>query len=148
MSNVTALTSAPVLTIAHVQRLGTDENFRGGRAAAVIASMPEGYDWTARGAVPAAVFSALGIEKSAAPAQKTGKEKKETTFGVGFRVLCDAIRYQVKGNKVTEAGVIRVSLSGEGGQTLTLREGDAGYAEAVALYSSLAAATDADADAA
>lgn len=136
--------STTVLTLAHVTRVGTDENFKGGRAAAVVASVPEGYDWTARGAVSASILAALGIEKSEAPAQKRGPKgaQTETTFGVGFRVLSDAIRSLVKESKVAEPGVIRLSLSGTGGATVTLRVGDAGYDVALAMIEAAAAAAD------
>jgi hypothetical protein len=124
------------LTVSTVRAIGTGENKKQDTAVAVVSAMPVEYDWTARGAVAAAIRTACGIDKASEPAQKTGPkgEQAETAYGVGFRVLSDAVRALVKVQAAPEAGVIRVSLSGEGGSTLTLREGDEGYALALALF--------------
>lgn len=137
MSNVT-----PVLTRANVTAIGTAEGRKQDRATEVVLAMPVTYDWTARGAIAEAIRQAGGWTKDTCPARKSGgkDDAKVTVFGVGFQALEDAVRSLVKTPSEPEAGVIRLSLSGEGGVTLTLREGDAGYAEAAALIAATAPA--------
>lgn len=128
--------SNAVITHDHLLRLARDEKFRVARASSVVALRPEGFNWKATGAVPDAVREAFGWTKESQPVQKKGPKgaQKETTEGVAFRVVCDSVRTLTKGEgKDAEAGVIRLSLSGEGGLTVTLREGDAGYAAAAKI---------------
>lgn len=128
------------LTLSTVQSIGRAEIKKGTVAASVVAHPANANrDWSERGAVPAGILAAMGLSEHPAQ-QKTGPkgDQKETAYGTGFRVLADAVRALVREAKTPEAGVIRVSLSGEGGVTLTLREGDQGYAEAMALITATA----------
>lgn len=142
MSNVT---TTPVLTASVVTAIGRAEGRKQTTAADVILAMPAEYDWTARGAIAAAIRTAGGWTVESCPARKTGPkgDQKVTVFGVGFQSLEDSIRTLVKAPSAPEPGVIRISLSGEGGATVTLREGDRGYAAARKMLDALAPA-DAD----
>jgi len=129
--------TAIIITRDTMLRLVRDEKYRASKAQAIVDAAPEGFDWTARGAVPARVILAHGWDT--APKQKTGPKgaQKETPEGVSIRVLSDAVRAIVKQSKDAEPGVIRLSLSGEGGATVTLRKGDKGYDAALKMVNSL-----------
>lgn len=133
------------VTVESVKRVGRDENYRKAAAAAVVAAAPEGYDWSEHGAVPKAILAALGLTEHPEP-QKVGPKgsQKETTYGVGFRVLADAVRSLTKEKKTAEPGVFRFSLSGEGGSTITIKPGDPRYALAVEAFGILSASTGED----
>lgn len=126
-----------VLTLAHVKRVGTDDNFRSARAQSVVDAAPEGFDWTARGAVPAAILSAMGLSEHPEP-QKVGPKgaQKETVYGIGFRVLADAVRKIVKDDGAPKPAVLRVTMSGEGGGSTIVPVDHPLYAALVDLLAS------------
>lgn len=80
----------------------------------------------------AAALAAL-VYPNDAPVQT--KDGVRTRYGNAVQAAGKGLRTALgKEDKVTEPGVIRISLSGEGGSTITLREGDAGYDAALAFF--------------
>jgi hypothetical protein len=62
-------------------------------------------------------------------------EGKRTKYGNAVQAAGNGLRAALgKEKREVEQGVIRVSLSGEGGGTVTLREGDPQYAAALAFF--------------
>lgn len=129
-------------SVSTVTSIGAAEVRVDNAAAYVVSVTSDTYDWTVRGAVPAAIRAALGVDADSEPAQKVGPKgaQRTTNYGRGFDTLSKRIARLVKGEKETEGGVIRLSLSGEGGVTITLRPGDAGYEDAAALIAASAPA--------
>lgn len=79
----------------------------------------------------AAALAAL-VYPNDAPVQT--KDGVRTRYGNAVQAAGNGLRRALgKEGKVVEPGVIRISLSGEGGGTVTLREGDAGYGIALGL---------------
>lgn len=126
-----------VLTDSNVRAIGSAEGRKTKLAAQVVSSMPTEYDWSARGAIAEAIRTAGGWTKDTCPARKMGgkADARATVFGVGFQALEDAVRALVKKTSDTVPGIIHMSLSGEGGGSVTLKPGDAGYEAAVLLLS-------------
>lgn len=116
MSNATFTLAESV-----VSSIGRAEVKRDKTAADIVATMPEGYDWTARGAVAEAIRTVGGWDADTCPARKKGPKGAQVTtvFGVGFQALEDAIRKIVKEDKVPTVA-LRATLSGEGGGSVTV----------------------------
>lgn len=100
MSTVTA-TSTPT-NVAAVRAIGKGARTIAESAPLVVAYAPEGFDWTARGAVPSvihawAVGAVVGTEFEV-PAQKTGSkgEQTATDYGRGVDALAKAVKALVK----------------------------------------------------
>src|SRR5689334_21668361 len=82
----------------------------------ILASVPETYDWTAKGAVPTAVHAwACGDSKR--PAQKTGPKGAQVTsdYGRGVDTLVTAVKRALKSSDGPKPITLRATLSGEGG---------------------------------
>lgn len=114
--------------------------------AQIIADLPDTFDPSVYGAVAGAVhdWATDGAAKADRPAVKSGPKgsQKDTLYGVGHNRVAKALAKALKGESTPEPGVIRISLSGEGGETITIKPGDTRYAAAVAAYEALASATD------
>lgn len=103
-------------------------------AAAIVATLPEGFDAAKRGAITGAVHT-WACGEADRPAVATGPkgEQTRTNYGRGVDALSKAVKALVTPDATPEVGVIRVSLSGEGGATVTLRKGDKAYDAALAM---------------
>lgn len=101
------------LNVEAVRTIGKGERLTAVVAAAIVAAMPEGYDWTARGAVPQAILS-WACPDGNAPAQKTGPkgDQTPTDFGRGVDRLRKAVADLVKTAKPKPVKM-QVTLSGD-----------------------------------
>jgi hypothetical protein len=101
--------------------------------AEIVASLPESFDSKARGAVAAAVHS-WACGDSPVPAQRTGgKGGPRTDYGIGADALTSAVKRALATS--SDAVVLRATLSGEGGGSVTIPTDHALYAELVKLIS-------------
>lgn len=84
-------------------------------AAAIIESVGADYDWTKRGAKPAAVhlFAVGSVDKADVPAQRKA-DKTPTDYGVGVDTLVHAITRALDTEPAETAASMRVSLTGVG----------------------------------
>lgn len=127
--------SAFSFTPAVVTSIGAAE-VRADKAAEYVVSVTsDTYDWSARGAVPAAIRAALGVDKDNEPRQKTGPkgDQKTTNYGRGFDTLSKRVTALVKGDTGEKPVVLRASLSGEGGGSVTIPADHPMYEALVAL---------------
>lgn len=81
----------------------------------IIASVPAEYDWTARGAVTAAIHAWAVPAGEEIPAVKIGAKgaQRATDYGRGVDSLAKAVRSALAGDDDKPA-VLRVSLKGAG----------------------------------
>lgn len=88
-------------------------------AVLIVAAMPDTYDWSKRGAVPAAIhIFACGASKGdAVPVQKKD-DGSTTAYGKGVDLLRKAVAAIVSGEKAESAPVMRVSFKGVGSATV------------------------------
>lgn len=134
-SNVT--TSAA--RVALVRSIGAAERKSADAAAEIVASVPDTYDWTARGAVPQAVIGWAMADSGSAdvPAQRKGPKGAQVTtdFGRGVDALVKAVRAVLAADSDGEPkpAVLRVSLSGEGGGSTVVPADHPLYASLIAL---------------
>lgn len=110
--------------IANVRTIGKGERLTADVAAEIVAAMPETYDWTKRGAVPAAIH-AYSTDNGAVetPKQMSGPEGQQvpTDYGRGVDRLRKAVAALLKESDDTpKEPVLRATLSGEGGGTVTV----------------------------
>jgi hypothetical protein len=99
--------STIALTTANVSVIGKGNRYAAEMAVAVIAHVGTEYNWTVRGAVPAAIRSALGVTADTEPKQKIGPagDQRTTDYGRGFDSLASAVRSALKADddqKVTD----------------------------------------------
>lgn len=99
--------------------------------AEIVATLPENFDPKARGAVAAAVHAwACGDE--AIPAQRTGgKGGPRTDYGIGADALVSGVKRALSTG--SDKVVLRATLSGEGGGSVTIAADHELYAAIVAL---------------
>lgn len=121
--------------VATIRAIGKGERLSVEAATAIVASVPDTYDWTARGAVPSAIIAWSG---GADVKQKTGPvgQQTMTDFGLGVDKLRHAVRKVLNGDKDDDAPkpvVLRASLSGEGGGSTTIDPEHPLYNQIVAL---------------
>lgn len=109
-------------------------------AAAIVASVPAEYDWTARGAVPAAIAGWAVPAGEPVPAQKSGPKGAQTLtdYGRGVDALAKAVRELVK-DDAPKPVKLRATLSGEGGGSVVIPKDSPLYAPLVALIAEAAA---------
>lgn len=121
--------------VANVQIAGKGTRYAEGIARAVVAATPEEYDWTARGAVPAAIMAACGVTAENAPKQKTGPKGNQTLtdWGRGLDAVAKQVRALIKGDADPKPVVLRATLSGEGGGSTTIPADHPLYNAIVAL---------------
>lgn len=127
-------TAAPVTT-AVVVNIGRGDNQKHETATTVVMHPANlSRDWTVRGAVAAGILAALGMDSHPLP-QKVGPkgQQVETEYGVGFRVLSDAVRALVKETPADKPVTLRAVLSGEGGGSVTIPADHPLYAALVEL---------------
>lgn len=96
-----------------IRVIGKGERLTDETAAAIVASVADGYDWKARGAVPAAIL-AWACPNGDAPRQKTGPvgDQTPTDFGRGVDRLRKAVAALVKEDKPKPVKM-QVTLSGD-----------------------------------
>lgn len=101
--------------------------------AAVVATLPEGFDPAARGAVAEAVKT-WACPDGNVPKQKTGPAGNQTAtdFGRGFDTLVAAVKRALKEDGPKPV-VLRATLSGEGGGSVTIPTDSPLYAQIVAM---------------
>lgn len=109
------------LSVESVRTAGKGVRYAEAIAADVVAATSETYDWTARGAVPAAILAALGLTKDTAPKQREGKagEQTATDFGRGMDAVAAQVRKLIKSDDPKPV-TLRATLSGEGGGSVTI----------------------------
>lgn len=139
----TIVAPATLLTLKDLRALGAAINKGEAKAAdraLAVYSHPANADrdWFAPKAVIPAILAAYGLDKH--PEAQKDSEGKFTNYGAGFNAVYVALRSLI-GKQAPAAGVIRVSLSGEGGATVTFKPGDHGYAEALAFHGACVAAS-------
>lgn len=138
-ATTTARTSA-------VKSVGAAERKSSEIVAAIIAGLPETFDYKARGAVAELVHVWAAGSVEDAPAVRKGKagEQVVTDYGRGHETIVKAVkRALAKEDDTPKTRTLRVVLSGEGGGSTTIPEDHPLYAALVALVTG----TDADADA-
>lgn len=115
-----------------VKRIGAGVRLTETAVPAIVATLPEGFDPKARGAVAEAVH-AWACGDGDRPAVKRGpKGAQETTdYGRGHDTLVTAVKRALAGPTV--AGVLRATLSGEGGGSVTIPADHALYAALVEM---------------
>jgi hypothetical protein len=102
----------------------------------ILASLPVGFDHTARGAIADAVHAwACGDAKR--PAVRTGKagEQVTTDYGRGHETLVKAVKRALN-DGADKPVTLRATLSGEGGGSVTIPTDHALYAALVDLIKS------------
>ena len=109
-------------TVANVTVAGKGARYAEGVATAVIAATSTEYDWTARGAIPAAILAACGVTRETAPAQKVGPkgEQRSTDWGRGIDAVAKQVKAQLSSDAAPKPATLRASLSGEGGCTVVI----------------------------
>lgn len=121
-------------------RIGAAEVSTGVHAQNVIDFVGDTYDWTAKSAVATAV--AAYVAAHGEPGQRTvtvtdengERKQRATNYGRGFDRVRKAVAAILKGQDDTEKPVVlRVSLSGEGGGTVTIDSDHEFYETLVAL---------------
>ena len=125
MSNTSAPAThvgTPAATVANVTVAGKGARYAEGVATAVIAATSTEYDWTARGAIPAAILAACGVTKETAPAQKVGPkgEQRSTDWGRGIDAVAKQVKAQLSSDAAPKPATLRATLSGEGGCTVVI----------------------------
>jgi hypothetical protein len=116
-----------------VKRIGTGVRLTEEAVPEILASLPEGFDPSARGAVAEAVHSwACGDEER--PAVKVGPKgsQRATDYGRGVDTLVAAVKRALSGD-TDKPVVLRATLSGEGGGSVTIPNDHALYAALVDL---------------
>ena len=100
----------------------------------ILASVPDEYNWQARGAVPQAVMAWAVSDGAEAPAQKTGPKGNQTVtdFGRGVNTLSKAVSRALKSDEPKPV-TLRATLSGEGGGSTVIPADHPLYAAIVAL---------------
>lgn len=91
----------------------------------IVADLPDGFDASKRGAVAEAVAVWITGEADAAarPRQRTGGKGEQTTtdYGRGVDTLTRAVKRALKDTDTAPVeAVLRATLSGEGGGTVTV----------------------------
>lgn len=115
----TTATTATATNVATVESIGRRaaslEKSTATVAAAIVAAVADGYDWSKRGAVPAAIhlFAVGTTDKGSIPAQKKD-DGSTTAYGKGVDMLRKAVADLVKGEPAESAPTMRVSLKGTG----------------------------------
>lgn len=121
-------------------RIGAAEVSTGVHAQSVIDLVGDTYDWTAKSAVATAV--AAYVAAHGEPGQRTvvvtdengEKKQRATNYGRGFDRVRKAVTALLAAQDDTPKSVVlRVSLSGEGGGTVTIDPEHEFYASLVAL---------------
>ena len=109
-------------TVANVTVAGKGARYAEGVATAVIAATSTEYDWTARGAIPAAILAACGVTKETAPAQKVGPkgDQRSTDWGRGIDAVAKQVKAQLSSDAAPKPATLRATLSGEGGCTVVI----------------------------
>lgn len=127
-------TSVSTVSVANVKVVGKGDRYGDDLAAAIVATMPDDFDWTARGACTAAILAACGVTKESAPKQKEGPKGEQTLtdWGRGIDSITKKIKALLKSDEAKPA-VLRVTLSGEGGGSTTIPTDHPLYADLVAL---------------
>jgi hypothetical protein len=99
--------------------------------AEIVATLPADFDVKARGAVAAAVH-AWACGDDVIPAQRTGgKGGPRTDYGIGADALVSAVKRAL--STKSDAVVLRATLSGEGGGSVTIPTDHPLYAALVKL---------------
>lgn len=117
-----------------VTRIGAGVRLTATATEAIVASLPEGFDHKARGAVAEAVH-AWACGDAERPPVKVGKagEQRATDYGRGVDTLVKSVKRALSANDAPGDPVMRVTLSGEGGGSATVPADHPLYAALVAL---------------
>lgn len=116
-----------------VKRIGSGIRLTETATAEIVATLPEGFDHTARGAVSGAVIAwACGSEE--VPPQKIGPKgnQRATDFGRGVDALVKSVKRALSGD-TDKPIVLRATLSGEGGGSTVIPTDSPLYAALVAM---------------
>lgn len=114
-----------------VKRIGTGVRLTEEAVPAIVASLPKDFDPAKRGAVADAVHAwACGDEPR--PAVKTGPKgnQRATDYGRGVDTLVSAVKRALSAD-ADKPVVLRATLSGEGGGSVTIPSDHALYAALV-----------------
>lgn len=117
-----------------VKRIGAGIRLTEAAVPAILASLPKNFDPEKRGAIAEAVHAwACGSE--ARPAVKTGPkgDQKTTDYGRGHDTLVKAVKRALTADVEKEV-TLRVTLSGEGGGSVTVATDSPLYPVLLALF--------------
>lgn len=132
-----------------VKSVGAAERKSAEVVAAIVASLPETFDYKARGAVAEVVHVWAAGSVEDAPAVRKGKagEQVVTDYGRGHETIVKAVkRALTKEDESPKSRTLRVVLSGEGGGSTTVAEDHPLYAALVAMITGADTDTDTDGD--
>lgn len=119
-----------------VKSVGAAERKSAEIVTAIIAGLPEDFDFKARGAVAEIVhvWAAGSVEDAPAVRKGSKGEQVTTDYGRGHETIVKAVkRALAKDDDTPKARSLRVTLSGEGGGSTTVAEDHPLYAALVAL---------------
>lgn len=133
MTTTTTPRATTPANVAIVRTIGKGERMTAVAVPEIIATLPEGFDPKVRGAVADAVH-AWACGDAPRPAVTTGGkgEQTPTDYGQGHATLVKAVKRALATPSNTGT-VLRASLSGEGGGSVTIPEDSPLYAALVAL---------------